>query len=118
MSGYVEIALDRPRRLHYDTNAICDLEEKLGKPISAALDSQSAGFSMVRALLWAGIKHEDKGMTIERTGRILNDYIVAGGSQQALGDRINQALKASGLFGRNGEDGDGKEGNAKAEAAQ
>lgn len=116
MRGYVEIELGgKTRTLHYDANAICDLEERMGRGIGAIMSEDTAGFYTIRALLWAGLKHEARGMTLERAGRMLNDYIIGGGDQAELGKAIQRALRESGLFGKAAED---DEGNVKAEAAK
>lgn len=118
MRGYVEIELGgKTRTLHFDANAICDLEERMGRGIGAIMSEEAAGFYTVRALLWAGLKHEDRGLTLERAGRLLNDYIIGGGDQAELGKAIQRALRESGLFGKP-RDSEDDEGNVKAEAAQ
>lgn len=115
MFGYVEITIDKPRRLHYDANAICEVETALDKDITEIING-TGGFRTVRALLWGGLLYEDRGLTIERAGRILGDYIANGGGQEELGAAINRALVESRLFSLAKAECDS--GNAKAEAAQ
>lgn len=111
MPGHVEITLDKSRRLRYDINAIADLEEKLGRGVGAMLSEEAMGLSTVRGLLWAGLKWEDRGLTVDRAGQLLQDHLASGGDLQAVGQQINQALQISGLFGK------GDQGNVKAGAA-
>lgn len=110
--NYVNIELDKPRRIRFDTNALCDAEEALGVGIGAMLNQQ-VGFRVIRALLWAGLRWEDRGLTLERTGVLMQRYIEAGGTVESLAEAVTQALLASGLF----KTGAGDEGNAGAEAA-
>lgn len=111
--NYVNIELDKPRRIRFDTNALCDAEEALGVGIGAMLNQQ-VGFRVIRALLWAGLRWEDRGLTLERTGALMQRYIEAGGTVESLAEAVTQALLASGLF----KTGAGDEGNSKAEAAE
>jgi hypothetical protein len=36
---------------------------------------QRAMFASARAMLWAGLKHEDRGLTIEGVGMLLSEYL-------------------------------------------
>jgi hypothetical protein len=107
--NYVNIELDRPRRIRFDVNALSDAEEALGMGLGAVMQTQM-GVRMIRALLWAGLRWEDRGLTLERTGTLIQQYIESGGTLEDLGEKLTQALVASGLFGK-------PEGNAEAEAA-
>ncbi len=94
----VDIELDRPRQLLYNHNAMADLDmvflrdfnksilqiivslEKLGDDIddlndaSALMDKlpvEMISFAGVRIFMWAGLKHEDRSLTLEQTGDLL-----------------------------------------------
>lgn len=65
----VTIDLDRPRTLRYGLNAMVALEERgiiLGK---TDLEKPST----IRALLWAGLIHEDPSLTEEQVGEMVDD---------------------------------------------
>ena len=65
----VTIELDgRERVLRYDLNALCMFEESTKLGISEALQTRS--MAAIRALLWAGLIHEDPMLTIEDVGRM------------------------------------------------
>lgn len=108
MARYVSVELDKPRRLRFDINAISDAEEELGTGIGKALQMR-AGIREIRALLWAGLKWEDRGLTLERTGYILQDYLNNGGSIDDVSTWIGEGLLASGLVKKDDE------GNTEAE---
>jgi len=110
----VEIELDKPRKFRYDFNAIADLEDKAGCGIAKFLSEEKAGISTIRLLTWAGLKWQDKGMTIERAGSIVQRYIEDGGILETLSSFIGVALKMSGVLG-DGKEED-TEGNQTAEA--
>lgn len=68
----VEIELDKKRKLVFDFNAICRLEEVTGKN---ALDGEtwsSLSAQDVRALLWGALLRDDETLTIQRVGEFIN----------------------------------------------
>lgn len=111
MAKYINIELDKPRRLRFDINALADAEEELGTGIGKALQMR-AGIREIRALLWAGLKWEERGLTLSRTGMILQGHLSSGGgSLEDVAGAIGEALEASGLMQEGGE------GNEEAETA-
>lgn len=64
----------RTRSLRFDMNAMSDFEQLTGMGL-AQLMSTHAVFAATRALLWAGLKHQDRGLTIDRIGNLMQDYI-------------------------------------------
>lgn len=96
---YLTLELDRPRRLRFDFNALADAEEALGKGLAVVLSGDMVGFRTLRALLWAGLKWEDRGLTIERMGQLIQKFIEGAGTLEALGDAIGKALELSGALG-------------------
>ena len=111
MAKHVNIELDKPRRLRFDINALADAEEELGTGIGKALQMR-AGIREIRALLWAGLKWEERGLTLARAGSILQGHLNTGGSIEDIAGAIGEALQASGLV-QQGDD----EGNEEAETA-
>jgi len=91
----VPIELDKTRHLHYDLNAFAELEEIYGS--IDALFKQLEQFKMkaIRALLWAGLIHEDENLTEKDVGRLVsvqNLTEIVG----VLTDSIQLALPAAG----------------------
>ena len=68
---YVEIELDKPRRLMYDLNAMCAYEEKTGENMLNGLDLKRMNAQQVRVLLWAGLTHEDTKLTLQDVGKLI-----------------------------------------------
>lgn len=95
----VEIRLDKPRFLRFDINAIADLEEATGKSLMELMDENNIGISAMRALLWAGLKHQDKLLTLQRAGELIQAFIVNGGSLATLMEKVAKAITSSGAFG-------------------
>ena len=73
------------------------------------------GFSLIRAMLWGGLKHRIKGLTLDRTGLMMQEYIEGGGSLQELSLKINEALVEAGIF-KEDKDEEPSEGNPPSPA--
>jgi hypothetical protein len=90
----------RSRRLRFDMNALSDLETALGRSVAEVLsgDGQSLGFAAMRALVWAGLKHEDRGLTLERAGSMMQQAIDDGGTIADILGKVSEAITACGVF--------------------
>ncbi|HJT96609.1 MAG TPA: hypothetical protein VJ777_32435 [Mycobacterium sp.] len=110
----VRIEFDKPRTLHFDIESLSDLEAAMGgKPLLSILsDILRLGVTAITASLWAGLKHEDKGLNQKLVGRMLGTYLKNGGKMRPLANALDEALGETGLFDR--ED---TEGNAQPEPA-
>ena len=98
----------KERRLRYDINAAAEMEELMGgKSLLYVMASpMAAGFSAIRILLWGGLKHAEKGITLQRVGLMMQEYMEAGGNFGELAAKIGEAVKASKIMGESvaGED--------------
>lgn len=91
---FVVINLDRPRRLRYSMNALVNVEEVLGKPVGQIVSEFNEGlfgFKDIRAILWAGLLHEDPGLTPEQVG----DMIDEAESFAYVAQRVGEALQSA-----------------------
>lgn len=97
MAKFVEVTLDKPRRLRFGTNAICALEENLGRTFDIIMGPNAQmGMRELRAILWAGLLH-DKGengkpLSIEEIGDILDDMMDDKEALNAVGRQVGEAL--------------------------
>ena len=83
----VPIMLDKERHLKYDLNAFIELEEAYGS-IEQALNNLSSGkLKAVRALLWAGLIHEDETLTMKEVGSLMRFE-----NMEEIAKKINEAL--------------------------
>jgi|LSQX01.3.fsa_nt_gb hypothetical protein len=112
----VEIELGgKSRKLRYDFNAIADIEEQAGLGIGAMFNETRVGFNSIRLLVWGGLKWQERGLTVERAGRFVGDFIRDGGTLEELMAKVHTALKQGGLVSFVELD---DEGNMKAETAE
>jgi hypothetical protein len=95
----------KERRLKYDINAAAEIEELLGgRSLLFILGNPaSAGFSVIRTLLWGGMKHAEKGLTLQRVGLFMQEYLENGGSLETISETIGEAVRRSGILGKLGE---------------
>lgn len=69
--GYVDVELDKPRRLRYDLNALAELEDRLGVPLDQIADVRLT-IKNFRIMIWAGLIHEDPELTEEQVGAMVD----------------------------------------------
>jgi hypothetical protein len=67
----------RKRTLRFDFNALADFEQEMGMGFAQMMQNR-ATFGTARALLWSGLKHEDRSLTIEKVGELMGKCIKAG----------------------------------------
>lgn len=63
------VTLDKPRTFRLTYNTLCEAETAAG----TSLLSGRLGFNEIRAVLWAGLKHEDMKLTIARVGTLIEN---------------------------------------------
>ena len=98
----VEIELDgKVRKLKYSYEVIADMEEAMGGvSVLALLQQDKFGFHTARMFVMYGLRHEEKGMTKQRAGKMLGQYLEDGGDFGGVLDIITRAVAASGVFGK------------------
>ncbi len=85
----VFIKADKGRNIRLTTNALAKAEEIIGKPISNFGDNM--GFREIRTVLYCGLYWEDKELTEEKTGDIM-DIIIENNGFGYLGEKVQEAL--------------------------
>jgi len=86
------------KRLRYDFNALADIEEKAGVGAAVLFSEQRMGFNAIRLLVWGGLRHQDPGLTTQRAGMVVKDFIDEGGTFEGLVGKIMEAIDLSGLL--------------------
>lgn len=88
--GQVTIMLDKERTLKFTLNTLIDVEDTLGFSLSKLGDNIS--IRVMRTLLTAGLRHEDKELTEETVG----EYITMDNMeevQEALAKAMGESTK-------------------------
>lgn len=68
----VPVLLDKPRTIVLDINALCRVEEVTGISMLVGQPAFSS-LRIMRALIWAGLLHEDQTLTLERVGELIGE---------------------------------------------
>ena len=100
--GEVGIQLDRPRTLRLDMNDFAEMEEILGRPLSGGQTVFS--FREIRAVLFVGLRHEDRTLTLQKAGELMS-YIPVTELSEKISDCIIRALGQEGEAPGAGADG-------------
>ena len=105
----VPIQLDRPRKLRFDMDAMSEFENLEGLSILEWManfnDKGGMGLKVkqLRALLWAGLLHEDATLTPKRTGELVEENVPGDGFIAKMNVFLPRLIEAI-LGGIGGED--------------
>ena len=73
MTG-VNIKLDKERTIRFTTKAIAAFERKIGKPFSKIDDFDDLYLDEKLTLIWAGLLHEDKDLTVDGVFDLVDEH--------------------------------------------
>lgn len=87
---YYPIQLDKVRNFRYGMKAISIIEKKFKKPI-AKVDFDNLTMEDTATIIWAGLVHEDKNLTVEK----VMDLIDEKGNLQQVMQVMSEAMSAA-----------------------
>jgi hypothetical protein len=90
MNRYVEIQLDKARNLKYGMLSLMKLEKKIGKTISQ-IDFNALSIEDSAIVLWAGLIHEDKELTVDKVVELVDNY----SDIKTVFDKVGEAISVS-----------------------
>lgn len=90
MSKIVTFKLDKERNFKYPYSSLKKLEELFGKPLMVMDDAMT--FDEVQVLVFCGLLWEDKKLTLDKTGDILEEYFDT--DEASYADLVQSAMKA------------------------
>lgn len=67
----VTVTLDKKRTIRFTLNALAEIEDALGVPLSQ-MSEVELGIKTVRTMLWAGLIHEDEELTERQVGNMVD----------------------------------------------
>ena len=91
MKKGVTIELDKPRTLRYGLNALAKVEDLTGKSIMG-LDLKSVSIKDLLAIIFAGLYHEDKNLTVTKVGDLIDEYSNITEVAEKLGEAFTLAF--------------------------
>ncbi len=89
----VQVELDRPRTIKFDLNSFIELEELYGSINNALKEMEKGSVKAVRAVLWAGLIHEDEKLTLKQVGAMVdfeNLSRITEALTRAIGDSLSE----------------------------
>lgn len=108
----------RERRLRFDVNSICDFEQVSG--VTAQQLMYRSGVAVSRALLWAGLKAEEPGLTLAQVGDWMQQYADDHGGDlsagEAMSKAIGDALIMAGILAAPSQNGTGQDSSGERPA--
>ena len=102
MTG-VNIKLDKERTIRFTTKAIAAFERKIGKPFSKIDDFDDLFLDEKLSLIWAGLLHEDKDLTVDRVFDLVDEHSDMLTVLEAVGNAMEMAFGSSEENGPAGE---------------
>ena len=100
----IDITLDKPRRMRFDINALDRLEQILDLPLVQVLDRfQWGSIRAIKAAVWVALLHEDRNLTLDRVGHLLQAWFDADHQIPELRDLLMEAIWASGIVRKDAE---------------
>ncbi len=87
----VEILLDKPRTLFFTLNSFIELEDMYGSFAATMKLMEEGSMKAIRAILWAGLIHEDPSLTPESVGGMI-DFRALGEITAKLHEAILDAV--------------------------
>lgn len=95
----VKLMLDKERHLLFDLNALAALEDEYGGIEKALSAMEKGSVKAIRALIWAGLVHEDENLTPNAVGKMigfaaLSDLVAV--LNEALGQALPQGDQGNG----------------------
>ena len=98
MKRGVAIQLDKIRNLRYGMNALVTVEELTAKSITK-LDLENISMKDLRTILYAGLCHEDRALTPEKVGDLIDEY----GNISEIAGKLGEAFTLA--FGESEKNG-------------
>lgn len=91
----ITIELDKPRMLRYGMNALAKIEDITKKSI-VSIDLNNIGIRDLLAIIYAGLYHEDKNLTVEKVGDLVDEY----SDMNSVAEKVGEAFTLA--FGKPG----------------
>ena len=88
--SYTPVELDKVRNFRYGMKAISIIEKKFKKPF-AKVDFDNLTMEDTATIIWAGLVHEDKNLTVEK----VMDLIDEKGNLQQVMQVMSEAMSAA-----------------------
>ncbi len=110
MAQYVDISLDKARRVRFTINAIRELERHFGTSFSNILGGGNMGFEQIVQMLTVGLKYgetEKRALTDTKVGDMVQKRWLDNGKElDELVDILLEAMRSAGIITKKEEEED------------
>ena len=110
MAQYVDISLDKARRVRFTINAVRELERHFGKSFGNILSDGSLGFEEIIQMLTVGLKYgetEKRALTDTKVGDLVQRKWLDNDKDLAeLTEIVMEAMRAAGIITKKEEEDD------------
>lgn len=98
------LKLDRERVLRFNVAAARKFKQLYGTPLYLVRVVKADGLEMLDHdclchILWAGLQHEDRRLTVDRVAELLDELLKAKRPLTEVYEAVAEAFDESGLFG-------------------
>lgn len=115
MAQYVDISLDKARRVRYTINAVRELERHFGVAFGQILQPGNLGFEQIIQMLTVGLKYgetEKRPLTDTKVGDLVQKKWLDNGKELSdLTEIIMESMQVAGIIAKkddeDSEDGEG-----------
>ena len=108
MAQYVDISLDKARRLRFTINAVRELERYFGTSFGQILQPGTLGFEQIIQMLTVGLKYgetEKRPLTDTKVGDLVQKKWLDNGKELAeLTEIIMESMQAAGIIAKTDDD--------------
>ncbi len=106
---YVEIPLDKLRKMRYTINGMRELEKIFGASLGKIFDPDAAGMNHIVHLVWVGLSNApgNQRLSVDDVGEMLQEHFLDKGRAltEAM-DYVTQGLRMGGFLGAQDEEGE------------
>lgn len=115
MAQYVDISLDKARRLRFTINAIREIERHFGTSFGNILGGGNMGFEQIIQMLTVGLKYgesEKRALTPDKVGDLVQKKWLDNNKELGeLTEIIMEAMQAAGILTKTEPDEDSDSGS-------
>ena len=108
MAQYVDIPLDKQRRIRYTINAIRELERTFGRSFTQIFNPETLGVNEIVHLLYIGLKYgsdEGKKLSVDKVGDLVQKKWLDNDRElQDITDYILDGMRAAGIIQKKDDD--------------